>query len=213
MKRTNLHRAVIALTLCLILLLTGCRPTKPTVTGPSPAQPERSVPVWTTVSMPVKVSMSGGMSLSLSGKATMVRDSLAYVSLRMLGMEVGYAIVTADSATVCDRFHKIYFSEPLSALVPPAYATVGTLQDIITGQDIPAEISGHVSATDPIDTPYGRFCRTLTGRMRLSGMQLTVTVALNYDRAEWNVPVSAAPKLPRNARRLSLPQLLESLKF
>ena len=106
----KLQRFLTAILLCLVLA--ACHSSRKATVA------DNGIYRWHTLEVPVKVSVEKPLSLSCSGKATLVRDSVIYVSMRMLGMEVAYLYADADSAILCDRFHKLYISEPLDGLLP-----------------------------------------------------------------------------------------------
>lgn len=164
---------------------------------------------WHTLEVPVKVSVDEPMNLGFSGKALLVRDSSIYVSMRMLGMEVAYIYADADSAVLCDRFHKLYLSEPLDRLLPARYASIDRLQEIMLGQVSPMEISDKLQYSEPVETPVGRLYKLIELKTALGKRKIDADLIYNYDKARWDDPDFRLPpvKLPRNAERVD-PQAL-----
>lgn len=89
---------------------------------------------WETFYAPFTLRISEPMDMSVSGRATMVRDKYIYLSLRMLGFEVATVYVNSDSAYVADKYHKILAAESISSLTAGTGLTVGDLQDILMGR-------------------------------------------------------------------------------
>lgn len=52
---------------------------------------------WHDMTLPVKLSLKSPTSFSMGGRATIVRDSVVYMSFRVLGFEAAVLNVTADS--------------------------------------------------------------------------------------------------------------------
>lgn len=169
---------------------------------------------WTTLEVPVKVTVDKPVSLSCSGKAVLVRDSTIYMSLRILGMEVAYLYADADSAVLCDRYHKLYLSEPLQRLLPPDYARISRLQDLMLGLEQPGQITRHVEYSQPVEALPGTVYSLLRLSARAGKKDIEASVTFNFDKARWNSPDFVMPsvRLPRNADRVGLPELLDELK-
>lgn len=169
---------------------------------------------WHTLELPVKLRLESPAEISLSGKAMFVNDSLIYVSLRMLGMEVAYAYADADSAILCDRFHKIYLSEPVSRFIPARMATIKCLQDIMAGQNIPAQLKDHIRTSGQTDTPAGIRYSNINVTTDINQKKFSATLEYNYDKAKWDDSGFSIPKvrLPKNARKADPQALLKELR-
>lgn len=89
---------------------------------------------WETFYAPFSFRATHPMSLSVSGRATMVRDSYINLSLRMLGFEVATIYVDSDSAFVADKYHKLLVVESLDRITARTGLTVGDIQDILMGR-------------------------------------------------------------------------------
>ena len=89
---------------------------------------------WETFYAPFSFRCVQPTSLSVSGRATMVRDQYIYLSMRMMGFEVATVYVDRDSAFVADKYHKVYMAEPISSLTARTGITIGDIQDILMGR-------------------------------------------------------------------------------
>lgn len=108
---------------------------------PSPESPVTALsmtyaalPSWDTFYAPFSVKLSQPMNLSVSGRATMVRNESIHLSLRVLGMEVAVVHIDADSVWLVDKFHRVTCVEPMSRLTGKAGLSVGNLQDMMLGR-------------------------------------------------------------------------------
>lgn len=72
---------------------------------------------WHDLYLPFKFNLYVPGQISLSGRATLVRDSAIYLSLRMMGIEGAVALITPDSVFVHDKYHKIYIADDASAFL------------------------------------------------------------------------------------------------
>lgn len=100
----------------------------------------QSYGAWTDVEMPVSLRLSKPKSISLSGRATFVRDKFINISLRILGFEVGALTVTTDSVFAYEKHGKRYIAEDLSSLLHGLPVTVGNIQAMLLGRPfIPGE--------------------------------------------------------------------------
>lgn len=89
---------------------------------------------WSDVEMPVRLQLSSPKSVSISGKAVMVRDKEIYLSFRMLGFEVASVYMNTDSVYAADKYHKVMFAESLTAVTGKLGVTIGNIQDMLTGR-------------------------------------------------------------------------------
>lgn len=88
---------------------------------------------WDNVYMPVNVKIAKPMSLSASGRITMVRDRSIHLSMRVLGFEVAAAYVDADSVWLVDKVHKMMCVASTARITGANRFTVGNLQDMLLG--------------------------------------------------------------------------------
>lgn len=89
---------------------------------------------WTDVQMPVKADIASPVKISLSGRATLVRDKVVYLSIRMLGMEMGALYADNDSAFITIRFNKLMYAESMDKFTRTFGLTLGDLQDALLGR-------------------------------------------------------------------------------
>lgn len=102
---------------------------------------------WTDVYLPVNLSLSSPKKLSVSGRATMVRDKEINISLRLLGMEVAVIYINTEKAYVVDKYHKMYLCEDLDKLLGGYDVTIADLQNLLLGR-VPVMGKGEVSKAD-----------------------------------------------------------------
>lgn len=187
------------LTLC-VLVMTGCHTNRNVSSnGTIDSSGARADEEWANVYMPVTVRLSAPMSLSLSGRATMVRDSVIHISMRVLGMEVAVANVTADSVQLVDKFHKYYFAESTSAMLGRHNMSIGKMQNIILGLDRKEGATltfdnprgGEpftVTFSDITATPAGNLAGSVSIEGSLSSKNVDASLLWQFDRATWNDP-------------------------
>jgi len=119
---------------------------------------------WHDVQMPVKVVLNKPMSMSMSGRATMVRDSLVNISMRVFGMEVAVAMLTPDSLYLVDKYHHYFFAEPLTAITGKHRLSAGDVQKIILGQSNENPLRfNNAGAEGPVVVTMADFVATLAG--------------------------------------------------
>ncbi|MDE6497620.1 MAG: DUF4292 domain-containing protein [Muribaculaceae bacterium] len=137
----------------LLLMLAACGTSRKTTA--TPATPGTEAPVeaaenatprqlyasmtatyspWQSLQMPVRASLRSPMSVSASGRLTMVRDSLVHLSLRMLGIELAVVSIDKDSVRVFDKFHRYYMAESTAALSGRTGITLADIQSLLLGR-------------------------------------------------------------------------------
>lgn len=89
---------------------------------------------WEAVRLPVTLRLEAPASFSVSGTATLIRDSSILLSFRMFGLEVAQIYITGEEVTVIDKFHKKYFTQSPSELLKGFDPSIGNLQSIFLGQ-------------------------------------------------------------------------------
>ena len=89
---------------------------------------------WETFYAPFSFQAIQPARLSVSGRATMVRDKYIFLSLRMLGIEIAFAYIDSDSVYVADKIHKIMAAAPLDAITSTTNMTLGNVQDLMLGR-------------------------------------------------------------------------------
>lgn len=142
--RTTTH-ILLAITAAAALTATSCKSTQgiqPTATGTtaataaSPLQPYTNFGAWSTLSASGRVQISAGkQQISSSMQLKMTRDQQISISIRpLLGIEMAKLIITGDTLTILDRYHKIYVQEQISLLTASVPVNIATLQDILLGR-------------------------------------------------------------------------------
>ena len=132
--------------LCVVLLaVTGCRSSKQTTSTTPTADGERSLSQhfetlaasytdWEDVNIPVRLELESPKKMSISGRATMVRDKSVLISLRVLGMEVANLYITNDSVYATEKLHKYYIAEDVNSLRGEFPVSISDVQDMLLGQ-------------------------------------------------------------------------------
>lgn len=154
---------------------------------------------WTSVQMPVRLSLTQPKKFALSGRVTMLRDSVINMSMRMLGMEVAAVQVTSDSVWVVDRFHKAVFSAATAGFLSDHNLSLGMLQGMMLGLDTQGESPVHirnasgddiatVSLSGYTDTPAGLVASVININAEVRKTPIELTLVWSPDRAVWNDP-------------------------
>ncbi|MDE6109609.1 MAG: DUF4292 domain-containing protein [Muribaculaceae bacterium] len=176
--------------LSLLILLAACATSRKTASAPASSGAEVPVEVagnataqqlyasltatctpWQSVQIPVRASLRSPMSVSASGRLTMVRDSLVHLSLRMLGIELAVVSVDNDSVRVFDKFHRYYMAESTAALAGRTGITLPDMQSLLLGR---AFVPGHGTVTPAMATDL-TLSRTQDG-----ALVITPSAALPY---------------------------------
>lgn len=89
---------------------------------------------WSDIYMPVTLSVSSPMDMSISGRATFIRDSEIHLSLRMIGIEVAVIYINNEKIYIIDKFNKRYIEDSLSKLPGDLPVTVSNIQDMLLGR-------------------------------------------------------------------------------
>jgi hypothetical protein len=180
---------------------------------------------WHDVYMPVKVKVNSPMSMSLSGKATIVRDSLVNLSMRVLGMEVAVVNMTNDSIVLVDKYHKYLFSESMANLMGSHKLTLGDIQDIMLGLNSNAPLNqlsfNNPGSEKPVvatfsdfeDTPAGKMAQTVTVEAPLKKNDVEAQLIWSAASATWNTGRSVDFTTPvKGYKQISLDKALSIFK-
>ena len=196
--------------------VTGNRPGKSDVKGE-----------WSNVQMPVKVSLRSPARISLSGRATMVRDSAVNISMRVFGMEVGVINLTADSVWVVDKYHKFMFAESTRALLGRHEMSIGRIQQLMLGIDTGATDgvlscpnSGDrepvtISFANLFPTPLGMAAQEVAVSAPAGRTDVEASLRWDLESAKWNEPgrrINFSAPTGRGYRRVGLAEALEMFK-
>lgn len=209
MNRSGRNFLVIAVIIFLTALFPACRSSKSSAPAPGTD--------WTSVYLPVKVSLDKPTSFSLSGRATIERDRAMHISLRVLGMEVAWISVVNDSIFVVDKYHKYAFAEPLSTVLGSRYDkyTVTDLVRILFGlQSIEDNPYVTVTAENRTTSPAGDVAQRVIVDSDTDHGHFAGNVTWNFDEASWNDPNRhiPTPSISDKYRRINLEALRKALK-
>lgn len=105
------HPKITILLLLAVLLLASCASRKKTV-APTPPQSFE----WLTAKLDIQAGGNGLSFDDLSGQLRMRKDSLVWVSVTAMGIELARMKVSTDSVWVINRMDKTYLAEPLDAI-------------------------------------------------------------------------------------------------
>lgn len=144
--RNYITRIYVLTVALMVVTLVGCRTSKTSEKVPAAAI-ERPATVeecysralsrygeWERLRVPLNVSLQSPTSASVSATAIMERDKSVLISLRVFGMEVGFAYVSEDSVLVVNKIKKWYFADATSRILGGFPATVGNIQDLLLGR-------------------------------------------------------------------------------
>ncbi len=150
--KTNITRIALASAiLCCLMLCASCSSKKSTPkqsyeSSAEQAKKEKdplavafaslasSYKPWTDVSMPVKLELKEPKRFSVSGKASMVYGKSVYMSLRLLGMELGAIYVDTDSIYIMSKMQRMAYVESLDYFSKNFGFTLEDIQSLLLGQ-------------------------------------------------------------------------------
>lgn len=228
----------IAISAVAALLLTACGSSKKQAQGAYPETPAtqavttapgnaaaaEDAATWSDVQMPVRVELSKPVSFSLSGRATMLRDSMIHISMRVFGMEVAVVNVTNDSVYLVDKFHKYYFAEPLKTVLGSHMMSVGAMQDIMLGTQLGEANTltfDNPGAKEPVTVTFSDFSTTpagnAAGQVRIqapvTGKQVDAVFVWSLDKAKWDSgqTVNFKRPSPSQYKRITMKSVLQML--
>lgn len=151
---------------------------------------------WTDVYVPVTLELEAPAQFGISGRATLVRDSLIHLSLRKMGMEVAVVSIDADSVVFVDKYHKMYVAEPLSALAPVSLLTVGRLQSVLLGRPFSADGAW-----------YGTVCAAPDSSMAMGSISLVISDENQIDFNYYDIVGTVAGPTPAKVQMLAFTTL------
>lgn len=236
MSRINLHNIHIAAAAMLIALLSlslpSCGSARKAVADTGAvssiinADTDSMTGRWNTAYMPVRISVLSPSKFALSGRATMVRDSAVYISLRVLGMEVGAVSLTADSLWVVDKYHKFMFAESTRNILGQHYMSMARLQDLMLGADSAivdgtlsilnsaGEESASISFSDYCSTQFGTYAAQMVLTALLGKTTATMSLQWDLESAKWNDSSTRIKFTPPSSgyKRAGIADAMEVLK-
>ncbi len=164
---------------------------------------EASYSDWQRLRVPVTINLISPKQMSISGVATMVRDSSVNISLRMLGFEVGVIDINPDSITAAIKVNRQYASFPIGNFTDRFGFTAANVQDLLTGRvfllganNLTPAMSSDFKAVTPEDGAKGQWILMPVRQP----MQARYAFSINPDNA-----LSALSVTPDGAKPLSIP--------
>lgn len=136
---------------CLMFMLAGCKSSKSSLSSGSANMGELGkegeemllqrldsatshYDDWHDVVMPIDLSLHQPKALSVSGRATMVKEESIYISIRVFGFEAANLYLTPDSIYASYKLNKIYIAENTKQLLADYPITIGNIQDLLLGR-------------------------------------------------------------------------------
>ncbi len=159
---------------------------------------------WHDMTLPVKLSLKSPTSFSMGGRATIVRDSVVYMSFRVLGFEAAVLNVTADSVFFVDKYHKYFFAESMDAVLGHYRKDmgIGHIQELLMGRSplaVDNVVSFGATSTLPVRVTYSNYENAGSERMARSvGIDATMKKTDVRAAIEWS---------PSSARCNTFPQV------
>ncbi len=182
----------------------------------------RSEKEWQSLQVPLKMRMRSPKSISLSAKASFVRDEETTISFRMLGMEVACMHFDRDSIIIYEKLNHTMLAEAVPKLTQYTGFGVGEMQDLVLGT---ASIEGlliiarqyldqcDVDKSDYVTTTYGEFPSEVSLEIVKDKFKLSASFSYDYDKAKWDEKVPAFRKPdPSKYRVVKLKDLLKLFK-
>lgn len=190
---------------------------------------------WADVQAPVSIRISAPADFSISGRATMARDSSIYISLRKMGFEVAIISIDADSVRLIDKYHKAYVAEPATAIFGSRIAGIGEAQSLLMGQAFASAAGGAlgfiadgsprslgglefagadgdvrvaIRYADPAATPAGQAASTVALSAATPLANVEASLHWNFDKASWDTGKRQTAKTPKGYQRISLADIL-----
>ncbi|MDE7388450.1 MAG: DUF4292 domain-containing protein [Muribaculaceae bacterium] len=139
---------------------------------------------WSSLYAPVSLDIMQPVQFSTSGRGQMVRGQSIWLSMRMIGMEVGSAVATPDMAVVAVKMpRKMKLEVPLVDFLNRAGASFELVQEALLGNEealsrLPQSVSYRTESTDTrsmveLYTTY-------------AGKPLSLRLTWNLGAAEWD---------------------------
>lgn len=240
--------------LSVALMLFSCKGKKTTPSQASPQGPGQPISEvfqllsntyteWDDVQLPVTLTMQSPQKLSISGRATMVRDQSIYFSLKFPFVgEVAQIYANADSVWFVDKYHRMFLSESLSTLCGQYPMSLDDIQDCILGQAFPLDASGVTAEYNLVEqvpwlnglyferqdidrkvvfqfaemqeTPAGLACDMVNIYAKTDSLSMQAQILWNLNKAQWNQSKNIDFKRPgSNYQQVSLQSLLKSVNI
>lgn len=191
----------ISILLLAAMTVAGCRSTK--------TASEPGVEQWSNVYVPVRLELLQPKRMSVSGRATMVRDRSIYMSFRFIGLEVASAYCDADSAFVVMKHNQTMITSALGPLMAGTGLGIGDIQDILLGEGtVPAKAAGRVTC-DVGESADGT--RTVTVRTVGTRQPVEARIVWSMPDAEYNLASPRQWSKPDGYTRVPADKLIANL--
>ena len=187
------------LCLCAIFAMSSCRSSKTVTTTPAPStntthnihhtdtaailashlsDVASSYKSWNDVEMPIELELISPRNLSISGRATMVKDKSIYISIRVLGFEAANIYINNDSIHATYKLNKLYIAENTAKLLKGYAVTIGDLQDLLLGRAFVLG-KGTIKNSDDVDLDLSSSTWTATPKCDIKGVEYKYTFSTN----------------------------------
>lgn len=192
-----------------IMAATSCSTTRRTTTPNTEEMP--TVQVWHDMYAPCSLRLGAPMQMSISGRATIVRDEYIHMSLRMLGIEVAIVHINNDSTWVVDKYHKIMCVEPTAQLLRGRKISLSDLQDLLTVDRTYRRGGITITHSEMQTTPYGKMPGRVDATGTVGDIDIEAALVWNLGKARFNDPDLGEWSVP-SYRRVTPAELLDVLK-
>lgn len=152
---------------------------------------------YSDVYVPVTVAITSPTEMSISGRATIIRDKEIHISLRFLGMEVAVLYINNDCIYVVDKFHKIYFTEKLDRLLGDTPLNIDNVQDLMLGRIF---IPGKTAASQDDKTSF---------TLSIDKNRLSITPLSGIKGVTWKYTATATTPPLLNSLAVTLPSMTQ----
>ena len=181
---------------------------------------------WHDITLPVKLSLKSPASFSLGGRATIVRDSVVYISFRVFGFEAAVLNATADSVFFVDKYHKYYFAESLDAVLGHYRKDIGIgrIQELLLGRSPLATdnmVTFGAASSMPVTIAYNDYEDACPGRLpqrvdisaAIKKMDVKATLGWTPSSARCNTYPQVRFRRPGNSyRRITISEAQQVFK-
>jgi len=201
----------------LLAALCSCHSQKSATTEPAATVADQAG--WQDLYVPLTFELQSPSNMSISGRATMIRDRQIHISLRFLGMEVAIIDITPEAITAIDKYHRLIVTEPIAKILADHDISISDLQDALIGN--PSEDVMHKIDSTPVSVAFGPIVNTPDGSLTSyvniaatpSGKPLRLNLRYKPEQAKWNTGRTADYRIPSDYRRIDARSLIENLKF
>ncbi|MCM1309936.1 MAG: hypothetical protein NC301_02785 [Bacteroides sp.] len=170
-----MNKPLLLLLSAIVLILAGCK-------SKQEAAPVVEETKWQNMTVPVKLTISQPMNLTINGTLTMVRGQYAYVTFRTFGFEVAQANVTPEQMDMVLKMpSKMWVNEPLGDRLKSRSLDFTALQDAIAEDKVGDFGLGGASVVSRSDGE-----KTFAVSTNVKGVNISVALSYNLNDAKWN---------------------------